>query len=117
MGASTGAALSCGTKSKRPHKYSCGVPQEYCIGGLAQVSSGLKKSGKTHGSPKEAFGCYAKWLLRQGYKQVGPREFCKDDGPILVLTKKSRFGARLRGGKGDRQMPSCQATGGHIISQ
>lgn len=116
MAASTGAALSCGTKSKRPHKYSCGVLSEFCTGGLTQVSSGLKKSGKTHSSPQEAFKCYARWLIRQGYKQVGPREFCNGDGPILVLTKKSRFGSRLRGGKGDRQIPSV-TPGGHIISQ
>jgi hypothetical protein len=33
-----------------------------------------------------------------------------------VLTKKIRFGARLRGGKEGRYMGSMQATGGVIIS-
>jgi hypothetical protein len=113
--ATTGAALSHGIKSKRPHKYLCGVPSDKCTGGMTGVSNGLKKAGKTHGSPAEAHKCYSKWLLSQGYTQVGPREYSKNGGPILLLTKKSKFGARLRGGKADRQMPSV-TPGGLIIS-
>jgi hypothetical protein len=117
MGASgSGAVLGSGAKRKRAHKQACGVPSEHCTGGLCGVSNGLKKAGKLHSSPQEAFACYAKYLIKQGYTQVGPREFYKGDGPIVVLTKKSRFGARCRGGKADRQMPSTDATGGHIIS-
>ena len=51
----------------------------------------------------------------EGCKQIGPREFARpNDGPIVLLTKKIRFGARLRGGKGDRFM-SEKTPGGHII--
>jgi hypothetical protein len=108
------AMLNRGTKAKRSHKHACGVPGEHCSGGLTGVSNGLKKSGKTHSTPMEAFACYANYLIKQGYKQVGSREFCKGDGPILVLVRKSKFGARLRGGKGSRQMP-VRTPGGHII--
>lgn len=104
-----------GAKRKRPHKFLCGTPQSYCTGGQAQTSHGLKNM-KTHGSSLQAFNCYKSYLIQTGYKQVGPRELCKDDGPIVVLTKKSRFGARLRGAKGDRQMPSTDATGGVVMS-
>lgn len=95
-----------GEKRNRGYKYFCGVPTDKCIGSLSQLSNGIRRNPKTHSSPEQAFKCYAKYLLTQGYIQVGPREFASpNDGPILVLTKKSRFGARLRGGKGARYMP------------
>jgi hypothetical protein len=66
------------------------------------LSSGLK----CHATPQDAFECHRAWLLRQGYKQVGGREFESPyTGCIAVLTKKSRFGAVLRGGKEGRHMP------------
>lgn len=111
--AATGLS-SGGARKKRGNKFACGVPTLECIGSPSQVSNGLSKSPKTHGSPEQAFSCYVSYLLRSGYKQVGPREFCKDGGPVVVLTKKSRFGARLRGGKGERFMPD-QMLGGHIV--
>ncbi len=82
-------------------KYVCGVNPSECSGAVLQTSAGLRgKIVKAHGSPLEAFRCKRRDLLRQGYKEVGMREFSPPDGgPILVLTKKSRFGAALRGGK------------------
>jgi len=40
----------------------------------------------------------------EGYEQIGPREFQKDGHPVRVLTKKMRFGGRLRPGKAGRVM-------------
>lgn len=79
-------------------RYLCGVPKEECCGALTALPH--NSSMKTHGSSVQAFKCHAKWLLRQGYTQVGNREFAPPDGgPIRVLTKKSRFGGMLRPGK------------------
>jgi hypothetical protein len=121
MVASTSTALSSGVKRKRPHKHACGTPPDKCTGGPCGVSNGLKKSGKLHGSPQDAYMCYAKWLVSQGFTQnpMNVREFRDPKGgPTVFLTKKSRFGQKTRGGKADRQMPSNAggATGGHIIS-
>jgi hypothetical protein len=116
MPTSTGAMLSGGVRRKRHHKYVCGVPANNCTGAFTSASNGLKKSCKMHSSPQEAHKCYARYLLRQGYTQIGSREFAAPNGgPIIFLTKKSRFGARCRGGKAERFMPS-NMVGGHIIS-
>lgn len=112
------ALMSGGARRKRPHKILCGVPDINCMGTWTAASNGIRHGGqrKLHTSPEEAFKCYAKYLLSQGYKQIGPREFAPPDGgPIMLLSKKSKFGARCRGGKGDRQMP-CLNVGGTIIS-
>ena len=43
-----------------------------------------------------------KHLLSLGYKAVGSRAFSPPDGgPIVILTKKTRFGGRLRRGKSE----------------
>ena len=109
-------AMGSGARRKRPHKWLCGVPHEHCEGSFTSASNGLRKSHKMHGSPEQAFKCYAKWLLKQGYTQIGPREFAAPNGgPIMVLTKKSKFGQRCRGGKEERFMPS-NMVGGCVIS-
>jgi hypothetical protein len=114
-GTGTSTVLSSGIRRKRPHKYICGVPDSYCIGSATNASNGLRKSHKMHGSPQQAFKCYARYLLGQGYTQVGPREFAAPNGgEIMVLTKKCRFGARCRGGKAERFMPT-KMLGGHIV--
>jgi hypothetical protein len=91
----------------------CGSPREFCSGGLAQLSNGLKGRGLTgHSSPSEAFKCHAKYLIKIGYTQLSSREFRPPDGgPIRILTKQSRFGAKMRPGKGMRSMPSKPRTG------
>lgn len=108
--AATGLS-SGGDKKKRGNKYLCGTPQDKCCGANSQVASALKNS-KTHSTPQESFACYAAYLIGDGYTQVGPREFSKNNGPILVLNKKSRFGCTLRGGKGSRFMPKQYLSGG-----
>lgn len=81
--------------------FACGVAKEYCNGTSFSMSKSIENAiKKFHRSPVEAFNCHRADLLRQGYTQVGPREFSPPDGgPIRVLTKKSRFGGLLRGGK------------------
>lgn len=88
------------------NKWLCGVPAQECSGGGEVLSPGIASHvSKVHNSPSEAFACYKRWLIKQGYIQVGQREFRPPDGgPIEVLTKKSRFGARLRQGKMGRYM-------------
>ena len=65
------------------------------------MSSMIRSSiTRFHHTSEQAFKCHAADLLRQGFKQIGTREFAPPDGgPIRVLTKKSRFGGLLRGGK------------------
>lgn len=82
-------------------RYTCGVPTHHCGGSNAKVSAGLtNRVKKYHASSPQAFRCHARWLVNvEGYTQLGPREFFKGDGPVRVLTKKSKFGGVLRGGK------------------
>jgi hypothetical protein len=116
MPLAAGAAVGSGLRRKRPHKYLCGVPAQFCTGSNSSVSSAFKHNAKLHGSSEDAAKCYGKYLIKQGYKQVGSREYAPPDGgPIHVLTKKCRFGSRFRGGKADRQMPQ-DMVGGTIIS-
>jgi len=96
----------------------CGVPSLYCTGGRISVNAFLRSHiTKGHGSASEAFKCYANYLKNEkGYVQVGPREFQLDEeSPVLVLTKKTRFGERLRWGKNqDRWMPKMPGCGAVI---
>jgi hypothetical protein len=79
-------------------KILCGTPNRDCTGGR-YVTDQLLPS-KAHGNRDEAFRCKVRYLKLQGYEQIGPREFRPPNGgPIEVLTKRSRFGARLRQGK------------------
>ena len=76
----------------------CGVPALQCTGGSYITDQAL--SDKAHSSRLEAFKCMRKYLTKQGFTQIGPREFRPPDGgPIRVLTKKSRYGGLLRQGK------------------
>jgi hypothetical protein len=85
-----------------------------CCGARLKISPGLSDDLKSHATPEEAFACHRAWLLRQGYKQVGGREFESPDGTIVVLTKRRRFGAVLRSGKEGRHMPQL-FLGGTIV--
>lgn len=100
----------------------CGVPEGDCHGSMAGASFAIGgfqvKARKMHSSHDEAFNCYIAWKQRLGYKRIGPREMePKDGGPILVLTKRSRFGARLRLGKGGANVSSrfMPRRGGGVI--
>ena len=100
-------------------KWLCPTPKQFCMGGNLTMSNSItRRTTKAHGSPGEAFACYKHYLVHElGYTQVGAREFSPPDGgPVTVLTKKSRFGARLRPGKLGRHMPHF-STSGTIISE
>jgi len=104
--------------------YLCGVPFEHCMAPMKDCSASLRdrhyRTGalKAHSSRDESFRCCVHYLTKVlGYKRVGGREFSPPDGgPIRVLTKKIRFGGRLRGGKQERAMPSGIHTGGMVFS-
>lgn len=82
----------------------CGVPDQFCSGGVKAIENIVAKRG--HSSSEEAFRCKKNYLVQQlGYTQIGAREFRPPDGgPVLVLTKKSRYGGVVRRGKEDRLM-------------
>lgn len=97
----------------------CGVPNAFCCGSKYTTDQMLPP--KCHGSHIEAFRCMKRYLCNHlGYEQIGSREFRPvNGGPVRVLTKKTRFGARLRAGKlGERFMPEDRVAGnrGTIIS-
>ena len=112
--------------SKR-NVYLCGVPDADCTGSKIMTDQQLPtKTPKAHNDPSEAFRCYCKYLKTQGYVQIGSREFLSPEdsphkGTVLVLTKQSRFGGRLRKGKGEdkvdasRFMPYGKHTRGVIF--
>lgn len=77
--------------------FMCGTPKESCCGGLLKVN--FAPTIKAHSSSKEAFNCKRNHLISLGYSQIGTREFLKEGEPVLFLTKKSRFGGKLRKGK------------------
>jgi hypothetical protein len=111
MATSTGYS-SAGRKTRK--RRLCGLPAHECRGDAVTLTPGLPAL-KSHATPEEAFDCYRAWLRRQGYRQVGGREFeAPEGGRVVVLTKRSRFGARLRGGKEGRHMPS-DLLGGVIV--
>lgn len=98
----------------------CGTPAENCTGKLALLSNGLKSKGlKSHQTTTEAFNCCKKHLLSMGWVQVDSRAFQPPEGgPARILTKKSRFGGRMRPGKeGTRNNPAGRRGGGVCISK
>ncbi len=111
-------STSGGVSGRGKHKHLCGVPPEMCGGSIAILSAGFKgKSLKAHNSPSEAFNCYGRYLTKLGYIKLSSREYKEPDGPIHVLTKKSRFGGHLRPGKSNRNQPAGRRLGGICISK
>lgn len=105
-------------------RYLCGVPDTDCCGGKTLYGKNMALPPKSHASREEAFRCAASYLRKQDYSQEGldARAFRPpDNGPVLILSKKSKFGARLRGGKrggdsagGSRFMPAGHRNNGLI---
>lgn len=106
----------------------CGTPEKFCTGSGTGVSKGISggsaiKRHKLHSSGDDAFRCYKQFLINQrGCVEVGSREFRLPEGGVLVLTKKSRFGGRLRSGKtgvsgtgASRYMPRRKPYGGIML--
>lgn len=98
---------------RKPPCFLCGVPKDKCAGTLSTVNAALGGNKKAHTSSEDAFACHRRFLVGEGYKQVGTRAFDpQNGGPVLIISKKSRFGARLRNGKeGTRNMSGVRAKG------
>ena len=88
----------------RQQMYVCGTPEKDCTGSFVKGSKGMRAT-KAHATPEDAYRCYAASLKRAGYEERPNREFYKPGEAVMVLTKKSRFGAVLRLGKEGRFMP------------
>lgn len=99
-------------------RYLCGV-KEGCS--APKLETPLAQPMRLHSSPEEAFECKVAELINQGYTRIGGREFSKNGGPILVITKRSRFGGMMRMGKsaeGSQTSKRCafmKRTGGIIF--
>lgn len=90
----------------RSERFLCGVKEAQCTGTHTQFSQNYHGPHKTHGSREEAFRCKVKSLLDAGYTRIDAKTFSPPDGgPLLVLTKVSKFGAVVRQGKEGRYMP------------
>lgn len=96
-------------------RWMCGVDKGICTGSTLVAGGHLGKVIQAHGDPAQAFKCKRRSLLLQGYTQIGPREFCKDGGPILVLNKKTRFGFRVRWAKDKSRYLAVKSDKGAII--
>lgn len=115
-----------GSAKRKPYVYLCGVPKEHCSGSSAPFNAMLKGGvGRAHSSSEAAFSCHKNWLVNVlGYTVKGDSRTLHppDGGPARVLTKASRFGAKMRNGKGGtRNMPHVRghragARGGTIVS-
>lgn len=84
--------------------YTCGVPHSHCTGSYVAANQGQNKGIYAHGSTQQAFACHKKYLLNQGFKQIGSKEFVDpESGYVRVLTRPGKFGGVMRGGKsGDK---------------
>ncbi len=120
-------------QTKGSYKYACGTPREECGGSTSGTSKSLSMGGqgmRLHQTSEQAFNCCKRFLLRTGWTQNDSRSFAPPRGPngepLLkhpdgeplienrILTKKSRFGSKLRPGKAGRNMSSVH-TGGIVI--
>lgn len=85
------------------HHWLCNTPTDKCMGSTRALNAGLRgASKKAHSSPEAAYDCYKRYLISTlGYSFVGNHSFSppNNDGPILVITKRSRYGGHLRPGK------------------
>lgn len=89
------------------NKFLCPTPREHCTGKLVSMNNFFNqpKNAKLHGSPQAAFDCYCRYLELTGHERVGQREYRQPQGGILLLTRQSRFGTKVRLGKeGTRYM-------------
>ncbi len=120
-----------GTTKRKPYMYLCGTPKQYCSGAQSPLNAGMRgaSSGKTHLSPEGAFSCHKKYLVvvlgftpGDDTRSLFPPADGSQGTEVRILTKATRFGARLRNGKeGTRNMPHVRghhagSRGGCIVS-
>lgn len=85
----------------RRQRFLCGVPKDECTGGILHTDQTFTTT-KCHASREEAFSCMRRFLIRQQFVPLSTREFVNPQtGSIRILPKKSKFGGRLRSGKGE----------------
>ena len=89
----------------RAQRFLCGTPEGQCTGSHAQLTAKWSGSSKVHATREDAKRCYVHYLKSQGYVQLSANEFQLGDGPVVVLTRTSRFGGVMRQGKEKRFMP------------
>ena len=107
----------------------CPTPELHCSGGTMARNAGIRyEKIKFHQSHPESFRCYVRYLIRvKGYTRIPYMARCfrpPDGGPVMMLTKKSKFGAAMRTGKkgeggttkASRWMPYTKGRSGLIIS-
>lgn len=75
----------------------CPVPADKCSGGNCPADDVRDKTAKVHPDPASVRACERRYLLSQGYKQLGAREFLTPQGTILILARKP--GMRAKPGK------------------
>lgn len=99
------------------YAFMCGTPKDSCSGSKYNVSHGMGGGAKAHGSSEEAFRCHKRYLVSAGYKIVGSRELINpESGAIHIMTKRTRFGAKLRNGKAATRNQPMGVRAGVIIS-
>jgi hypothetical protein len=84
-------------------RYICTVPKEHCSGKLNKDESSKRlKCCTTHSSSREVKRCKAAYLRKQGFIQIGSKEFINpENGYVRVISNKA---SRSKPGKGDRYM-------------
>lgn len=110
-----GKSADSNNKKNPPARFACGVPHDQCSGAPTTLNAGLRIH-KTHASAEEAFRCYKRSLLKAGWTPVENNGvvdqralLAPDKSTVMVLSKPSKFGARLRAGKqGTRHRPVKQ---------
>lgn len=84
----------------RQLRFLCGVPQDSCVGGFLSTDQKFS-TNKCHSTRAEALSCMSHYLVKSGYTKISSREFLDPEtGYIRILPKKSKYGGRLRSGKG-----------------
>lgn len=80
----------------------CGVPNEFCSGGILHTDQQLAK--KCHTTREEAMKCMGRYLQKSGFEKTSNRTFIDpNSGYIRILPKVSKYGGRLRRGKGEKK--------------
>lgn len=103
----------------------CGVPAAHCTGGKVASNAFLRTTAPTaHQSHSEAYKCHRRYLVRVlGYEDISHETAHTfrpppgvNGGYLRVLTRPSKFGARVRAGKdGQRWMPKMRGRSGVVI--
>lgn len=84
----------------RQARFLCGVPKDSCVGGFLSTDQKFS-TNKCHATRVEAMQCMSRYLIQIGYVRLSSREFVNpQNGYIRMLSKRARFGGRLRSGKG-----------------